>query len=206
MSDGFSGDGFTDSGTANNGQPPAPTGMIVVQDATGLANANSYIDIAYLYAFADQVGYQISIAATATTIEQAILRAMRLAETRQAEFFGARSTSTQLTAFPRTGFYADFERTAFIPDEIKRAQAAYALAELSFASASVAGSVHAAAVKKVRKKVGELETETEYAGSSAVLRTDYGIAMAKGDAEIAIIIANSLANSRLSHPLWVGAQ
>lgn len=204
MSDGFGGDGFTGSGEVDNGEPPAPTGLVTVQTDAGLANANSYIDIDFLYAYADEVGYQIAIDETPVTIEQAILRAMPHTDGRQAEFFGSRSTATQRTAFPRTGTYADHARTAYTPQEALRAQAAYALAELSFDAVTDNGSVHAGKIKRKREKSKHLEEEVEYFDGAEVF-SDYGHAKAKGDVQIEIILANSLVNARLSQPIWVGA-
>lgn len=204
MSDGFGGDGFTGSGEVDNGDPPASPGYVVVQTSAGGASANSYIDLDYLYDYADEVGFQIAIDETATSLEQAILRAMPHADARQAEFFGARATATQTTAFPRTGTYADFERAAYIPEEIKRAQAAYTLAELSFVPAADIGAVNYGRIKRLREKVKEIETETEYVDAPEIY-SDYGHAKAKGDAMIATIIANSISSRFLSHPLWVGA-
>lgn len=203
MSDGFGGDGFVGSGEVDNGDPPASPGLIVLQTTSGLSAANSYIDLVYLYAYANEVGFQIAIDETPTSLEQAILRAMPQAEARQSEFFIGRATSTQRTAFPRTGTYAGFARTTYIPEEIKRAQAAYTLAELSFTAATDLGVVHQGRIKRKREKLDVIEEETEYADGSAVF-TNYGHARAKGDMEIEIIITNSQSTPRYSHPVWVG--
>lgn len=205
MGDGFGGDGFIGVGEADNGDPPDDAGYITLQTSSGLSDANSYVDIAYLYAYADQVGYQIADGETGASVEQAILRAMPHTEARQAEFFGRRSTSTQMTAFPRTGSYGDHQRTSFIPDEIKKAQAAYALAELSFDAATDIGQIHSGTIKKKREKIGEIEREYEYSSATAI-QTDYGHAKAKGDFYIQMLVSNSVALRTLSYPLWTGAQ
>ena len=202
MSDGFGGDGFIGVGQVDNGSPPTDAGLVVLQTTAGIANGNSYIDIAYLYGYADQVGFQIAATETGSSTEQAILRAMVPTEARQAEFFGDRSTATQFTAFPRTGVYAAHARTAFIPEEVKRAQAAYALAQLSFNAATDNDEIHQGQVKKYRVKTDKVEEEIEYTGGAERL-SDYGHAKAKGDDQIAAIIANSVTGRNASHPLWV---
>lgn len=144
----------------------------VVEDGTGVAGANAYISAAYLAAYAEDAG----IAVPAGNAEGAIVRASRWIDgTFGARFPGSRVKGRgQGLEWPRTGA-TDYSGALIasdeVPAEIQRATAEAALRELrspgSLAPDQATGTA-GASVKRVRKKVGPLETETEYsAGASA---------------------------------------
>lgn len=178
MSDGFGGDGFQAEVTATTIEtPPDPTGLLVPQlsgadlfedDGTTVvpqvASANTYAVTQDVLDYAASVGAGIEVGTPALSIEQAIVRARVRIDESEAKFFGQRSTAEQATALPRNGRYAGFARTNFIPPEVIRVQAAYALAELAAGHPGyvVGTGTTDAKVQRERKQVGDLEVEFTY--------------------------------------------
>lgn len=143
----------------------------VVEDGSGLAAANQYVSAAYVAEYALDAGLTVP----AGSVDGAIVRASRWIDGR----FGARFSGSRLQGraqgleWPRTGA-TDFAGAAVasneVPAEIQRATAEAALRELrspGSLSPDQAQGAAGASVKRVRKKVGPLETETEYSDSGS---------------------------------------
>lgn len=95
---------------------------IVVEDGSNVANANSYVDLAYLSSYAEKRG--LTLPQTQTDKEIFLLRAMDYLEVRRSDWQGVKSESDQPLQWPRKGVEIDCE--AFpadaIPVELKNAQ------------------------------------------------------------------------------------
>ena len=139
----------------------------VVEDGTGLSNANSYIEVAY----ADSYFTDRSIAAWSgdnATKQSAIVRATDYIEARWADsFLGWREfpDTPQSLSFPRLGLY---DREGYlisgIPDLLKRATAEYALRALTVTLLPdpVVSDASGREIESAREKVGPIETEYTY--------------------------------------------
>lgn len=105
---------------------------LVIENGSNVANATSYIDAAYLRAYAEARGR--TIPADDAALEPHIIRAMDRIEARLADYRGTDTYSPQRTAFPRYGMYLFGRAYPFpyneIPENVKKAQAEYALASL----------------------------------------------------------------------------
>ena len=100
---------------------------IIVENGSVVAGANSYIDDAYLLAFALMMG--ITLPATEAERNPLVFKAMDKVESFRKRFKGYKTTSTQLTQWPRQDVYIDdmiFESN-LIPTELKKSQAQYAI-------------------------------------------------------------------------------
>ena len=143
----------------------------VVEDGTGVAGANAYISAAYLASYADDAGLTVPVG----NADGAIVRASRWID----GMFGVRFPGVRLKGrgqgleWPRTGA-TDYSGSAIssgeVPGEIQRATAEAALRELRSPGSLSPDQAQGAAgslVKRIRKKVGPLETETEYSESAS---------------------------------------
>jgi hypothetical protein len=90
---------------------------IIVEDGTGLSNAQCYCDVAYLDAYLTERG--ISSTATTGQKEAALVISAKDWIDGQHEFIGEKLVSTQSMKFPRSGLPDGIE----YPDEIKLANA-----------------------------------------------------------------------------------
>lgn len=141
----------------------------VVEDGTGLANANSYVSVADADAyFADR-----GIAAwtgSSTVKEHALIRATDFIETVYGRRFrGSVVTDTQALSFPR---YITGEDE--IPSDLKKATCEYALRALS-ASLLPDPSSDATGLPLMGKTtiVGPIETTVRYSGTVPALTKNY---------------------------------
>lgn len=137
----------------------------------GAADADSYADMTYLDAYHADRGYAAWAAATETAREQAARRATAWIDGRYgARFPGARTNGRdQALEWPRAS--AADRNGALIPDDEIPAEVKRALAEAALREVETAGSLSpdiipittsGGAVKRTRKKLGPMETETEY--------------------------------------------
>jgi len=148
---------------------------LVVEDGTGLANADSYLSEADATSYittrlratnADRVAWE---AATSTEAEVALRAAtVWLDTTFRERWKGVRINETMSLAWPRynvtdeDGYALD---TDAVPQVVKNAcaeMAARAISEDLFTDETTPG-----AIKRTMDKVGPLETEVEYAGSAS---------------------------------------
>lgn len=95
---------------------------LIIEDGTGVANANSYVDVAYLDIYAADRGLTIPTADTDKEIF--LLKAMDYLEGRRAEYQGSKSVATQSLQWPRQLVQVDCSDVAIdsIPEELKKAQ------------------------------------------------------------------------------------
>jgi hypothetical protein len=140
-----------------------------VEDGTGVAGANAYIDLDYANAYHAERGNS-GWTGVDEVRQQAIVRATDYVETRWGtQFRGAPEfwETPQGLSFPRLYIY-DHLGTAIegVPDLLKRAIAEYALRALNAAlmpDPSRPESGVSGPVTSVRERVGPIESETRYA-------------------------------------------
>ncbi len=139
---------------------------IVVEDGTGLANADSYSSVAdadtYLASIGDPGSWSTQ---TVTAKEQALVRATQwLDNTYRTEWKGRRKLQTQALAWPRVEVYD--EDDFLVPDDEVPTILAKATAEAAyrFLTAELSPDLDngGALVKRTRAKVASLEEELEY--------------------------------------------
>lgn len=105
--------------------------MLILEDGTKVANANTLITMAMVSSHATLVGNTAWDATTDTLREQAIYRAMRWFSTLETRMKGRRSWEDQELAWPRYGVFAYGREIAWnvIPKELKQALMEAALLE-----------------------------------------------------------------------------
>lgn len=146
----------------------------VVENGTGVANANSYTDVAFADAYFQDRPNAIWTAATTVEKETSLIKATDYMELRfRDRWKGILSIDATTLSFPRDYLYnrkgelIDFI-TDGIPTDIQKATVEYALRALSadlLPDPTVAESGQA--IKRTFDKVGPIETEVEFEGSSA---------------------------------------
>ena len=139
--------------------------MLTVEDGSQVDGADTYVDLDYVAAYALKLG--LTWDGTLTEREQAIARSMIYLEAFEKRYCGQRVGTVQDTAWPRSAVPdlsgQGYVATDTIPKRIKDAQAEGAIIELANpgtllqAAAAVTG-----AIKRQRKKMGPMETESEY--------------------------------------------
>lgn len=144
---------------------------LILEDGTGVADAQSYIDVAFADAYFAARGVAAWTGADAVK-EQAIIRAMDYVETRWRWLGAQQFPETQALAWPRLYLYDDGTAVEGIPVKLQRAVAEYALRALSGAliadpTTDASGQV----VTSKRSKVGPIEEETAFlAGSQQLIK------------------------------------
>lgn len=133
----------------------------VAEDGTGLANANSYITVEWANTYFEERGHTHWTGSTEDKQKHLILATDYMEGRFSSLYAGEKLTSTQALSFPRldTG----------IPVELKKACAEYAvrsLVNLTLAQDPVTDST-GNVVSSTKKKVGPIETETQYAVSAS---------------------------------------
>lgn len=95
---------------------------LVIEDGTGIANANSYVNDATYVAYAAARGRTIGSDATAREIE--LILAMDYIESKRAQLKGVKTDFEQALQWPRHSVWIDdFQiSSTSIPDELKNAQ------------------------------------------------------------------------------------
>lgn len=140
---------------------------LIVEDGTGLANAESYATVAEFKAYASKVGYDLT-GKTDTQIEQALRRATAWIDARYGPLFqGQWSTAAQRLEWPRAGAVYRCNEIASdeIPEKLKDALCEATWRELSD-QGSLSPDTGGDQIK--RDKVGD--TETEFRASSSGFR------------------------------------
>lgn len=132
---------------------------LIVEDGTGLANAQSYASVAELRAHTPYGQYAIPVGATDEQLEAALIRGTAgLDATTYLRLPGWRSTDAQALAWPRSGAWdRDGYPLAGVPNPIRLACMEAALVELSSAGSLLATQERGGQVK--REKVGPIEVE-----------------------------------------------
>lgn len=126
---------------------------LVPETGAGLANANTYADVAYARAFAESMG--LTLPATDEALAGALLAAMPYIEAKP--YTGRRATPTQALQWPRIDATSDGAPVPsnVVPENIKKAQVT--AAALAFSGVNLYPTVSGQIVTK--KKVGPIETE-----------------------------------------------
>lgn len=132
---------------------------LIIEDGTGVDNANSYATVAELYTYASERGQALSVSNEAA--EALLIKAMDYIEGKFGQRWqGVRSNSAQALAWPREGVWLD--GVAIEANEIPRN---LLYGQLSAAVEAVDNELQpnvAPAVK--REKVGDLEVEYTNSG------------------------------------------
>lgn len=149
----------------------------VVSIADGdVADANTYSLEADVDAYASLYGF--SFTGTTTAKEQAILRAMIYIESFEQHFKGTRVSANQVLSWPRN-YVKNPLGTAYLSSTAIPSGVKNALCEAAILEAATPGTLTASLsgaamnVKRQRRKVGPLETETEYSSGADTSRTRY---------------------------------
>lgn len=137
---------------------------IVVEDGTGLNNSETYISVADFKTYWSERGQTIT--QPSGEIEQAMRRATEFLDLRWApHVWGAGFTEDQALLFPNTQVQEyDALTPTPLPRDLVRAAAEYTYFALTNAlDADIAVTDTGGGVKRLREKLGPIETETEYA-------------------------------------------
>lgn len=141
---------------------------LVKEDGSEVTGANTYVEIADCDTYHTTMGNSTWTGDDATK-EAAIHRAMRWLENLEPQWMGARVTSTQALAWPRTGVTDSagiIIETNEIPKHLTDALCEAALRELVEAN-SMNPDSSGGTVKRKKVKAGPVESETEYVGGDA---------------------------------------
>lgn len=143
----------------------------VVEDGTGKATATAYVSVAYADTYFNDSQNTTWSAATDDAKQGAIIKATRYIDGRwEDRMLGQRQfVDVQALAFPRYG-YDKLGRLLddVVPTDVKKACAEYALRALSGDLArDPSFDTTGKQVQRTRRKVGPIETETEYSAQSA---------------------------------------
>lgn len=136
---------------------------IIVEDGTGLADAESYVSVAEFVLYHTNRGNSVATLPTATI--EVLLRKSTdyLTAQYRGKWLGYRSTSTQALDFPRTGIVVDDFITIEsnqIPKELKNAQC-------ELAARANDGALMQDETQKVKRKKADV-IEVEYVESASV--------------------------------------
>jgi len=148
-------------------------GDLVVEDGTGLSDANVYVTLAFATEYHRLLGNDLWANATEDQQCVALLRATQYINTRWV-FIGVRANEDQSVLFPR---YSSANRDGTdtsdtVPIEIQEACCEYALSVLNdgvtlIELSPVPDQSNGLSVILQRDKVGELESEVRYSSSVA---------------------------------------
>lgn len=133
---------------------------LVVEDGTGIANANSYVDATYVSTYLTERGRSTAwLALNDAQREAALIKATDYIDLRFSKLFiGSKLTTTQSLAWPRE--YSSNETDyGLVPTNLKKACAEYASRSMS---AELLTDTPTGVVKRKKEKVGPIEEETEY--------------------------------------------
>ena len=136
----------------------------VLEDETGLDDANAYISVDEFQAYWSDRGFKHNTFSD-KQIETAIVKATDFIESRfRTKFLGRREFDGQALSFPRLGLFdSDGEKIEGLPTRLKSATAEYAkraLTEELLPDPTFDATGNTA--RRVREKGGPIETETEY--------------------------------------------
>lgn len=147
---------------------------LIVEDGTGLSTAESYISVTDATTYID--AYSLDTLATAWTAattaakEKALRQATRWLEANYGgnRLTGSKATQTQALSWPRIGAIDPDDFTvpsSTVPTPFKHAAAELAARALS--TDIMADLTTPGTIRSQRDKVGDLETETTYAGAAS---------------------------------------
>ena len=128
--------------------------MLIVEDGSIVAGANTYIDVAYLQSFADLRG--VTLPANSTDIETLIIKSADYVEAFRERFKGSKIEYTQPMQWPRQNVTVDGFSVPgdSIPTELQESQAQAAL------ESNTGQDLSPSIVQNIkRKKIDVLETE-----------------------------------------------
>lgn len=137
---------------------------LIVEDGTGKADAEAYVSVAALDAYAAANG--LTLTGTDAQKEAALRRATRFIDTGW-RFFGQATSSTQALKWPRWGVTND-EGYDLLSDTLPSALTD-ACCELAAHALTADFDRNADAANIKREKIGEIETE--YAGAAGTARS-----------------------------------
>lgn len=140
---------------------------LVIEDGSIVANANTYIDVAYLQTYASDRGKVIS--SDNDVLEASIIKANDYLESKRDSFKGYKVSETQSLQFPRYNVYVDNILLSYesIPDILKKAQA-----ELAIEAQSGENLLPTTKANSFIKKeaIGPIETQySENLGTSRIM-------------------------------------
>ena len=127
---------------------------LIVEDGSGVANANTYADLDFIREYAANRGVELSD--DDAVLEPVVFRVMDFIESRE---FAGRRVFIDGLAFPREGITIDgvLIPPSVVPLGLKRAEAQLVI-DVSITGVDLMPSANAAPMVK-REKVGPLETE-----------------------------------------------
>lgn len=131
---------------------------LVVEDGSIVPNANTYVEVADLEAYAEARGAALPVDEEAKKV--LLIKAMDYLESRRSEYKGSRVSGAQPLAWPRSGvvLYAGEDElpSTTLPVDLLRAQSALAIISQTVDLLPTVG----ADVRGVkREKIGPIETE-----------------------------------------------
>lgn len=136
-----------------------------VEDGSGLANANSYVELAFVLDYFTDRNVPAWAALTSDTIRQAAcIAATDYIDSRWGAYFlGCKLTTIQALEFPRDAFVDDSD-VGYIPEALKKATAEYALrASSSPLAPDIDQDPSGYQVSRKYEKVGPIEERTDFA-------------------------------------------
>jgi hypothetical protein len=146
--------------------------MFTPEDGTGLADANSYIELAWADAYFTDRGNAAWAALSNDQKQQYLIQATDYIDARFGQFVrGCELSDTQALVFPRDLFEG-------IPTNVKKATAEYAVrASVAPLAPDLESDPSGYQVSRVREKVGPIEEQTDFAmigsGSNRVYFKSY---------------------------------
>lgn len=164
---------------------------IIVEDGTGLPDANSYVDVEYATNYATSIGAEFD-----PTDEASLVSATQAMDLLYgSKYLGTKLTADQALLFPRTDFVDDngFTRSG-IPVELKKATVEAAIAQQAGVTL-VSNPSRDQVLTRKTSKVGDLEQTFEYAdaATSTSQLTKVGLTISP------ILKAGSSSNFRAIH-------
>ena len=141
---------------------------MIVEDGTGVANANSYTTVAFVQAYFDDRGGNAAwdALATDTDREHILIKATDYIEKRFSEkWIGAKNDNTNALSWPRHNVYDRHQRLLYsnveIPVELQRAVGEYAVRAIT-AALIADPSTQGLEVEEVEKKIGPIEKREKF--------------------------------------------
>lgn len=146
---------------------------LIVEDGTGVDNANSYVDLTFADDYFSQRGVQSWADASVQDKEVALIKATDYIELRfRDRWKGLLSEEVTTLSFPRTYLYdRKGQPVTDVPGDVKKAVCEYALRAInSDLLPDPVSSDNGGNIKRVYERVGPIESETEYQQGHYVFR------------------------------------
>lgn len=135
---------------------------IIVEDGSGVANANSYVSVADAKVWLTARGLAFT-SNDDTVIGTLLIKAMDLLESFRARFKGAKTSSTQSLQWPRYNVYID---NVEVDDDVIPVELVSAQVQLAYEAQTVELQPTGTGQEILKEKVGPIETEYAESGSS----------------------------------------